>query len=63
MSEQNLDRDSQYRIAALHEAVARAGQDGGLEGHIDVLLIAATYYQWLSGKTDLKDPIFEKAQK
>lgn len=63
MTNTKLGRDSEYRIAALQAAVARAGQDGGLEGKIDVLAIATTYYGWLTGNDDLKDPLYEKANK
>lgn len=63
MSDLKDERDSTYRIAALQAAVARAGQDGGLEGHIDVLALGNTYYQWLTGKVDLKDPLYEQAHK
>jgi hypothetical protein len=59
MSEDSKKRDSSYRIAALNAAIDRAGQDGGIEGGLDVLAIAAVYYQWLTGDENLKDPVLE----
>lgn len=57
MNEGKLDRDSLYRIAALHAAVARAGQDGGLSNQeVDVLAIAEVYLGWMSGKAETVKP-------
>jgi hypothetical protein len=63
MNKTKVGRDSEYRITALKLAVMRAGQDGGLEGGFEVLPQANVYYQWLTGKTDLKDPALEMVKK
>lgn len=56
-----LDRDSQYRIAALNSAVVRAGQDGGISNDpIDVFGLAETYYGWLRGEVETEKPTLEK---
>lgn len=59
MKEQKIQRDALYRATALKCAIARAGQDGGLEGNFDVLGYAETYYKWLTGATELKEPQLE----
>lgn len=59
-----LNRDGSYRRNALTNAIARAGQDGGIEGGIDVLGLADVYYNWLVGNEDVSEgPILEKARK
>lgn len=63
MSNTKIGRDADYRIAALTNAVNRVGQDGGIEGNLDPLEFANVYYQWLTGKDDLKDPLLEKVKK
>lgn len=58
------DRDSTYRIAALYNAVGRAGQDGGLENtQVDVLLLAEVYYGWLKGDKETEKPVLEGFKK
>jgi hypothetical protein len=59
MSEDTKKRDSEYRIAALKAAIDRAGQDGGLEGNIDVMALAEFYYAWLTGQIDTAKPLRE----
>jgi hypothetical protein len=58
-----VKRDSEYRIAALQAAVRRAGQDGGIEGTIDVLVLAEVYYGWCLGKESAEKPAIEKMLK
>jgi hypothetical protein len=62
MTEKNniKGRDKDYRIAALKCAIARAGQDGGLEGKIDVMGLAEDYYMWLKGHNVSEKPALEK---
>lgn len=51
-----LNRDKDYRIAALKLAIMRAGQDGGVEGKFDVYVAAEQYYAWLKGDLETQKP-------
>lgn len=62
-----MSEDSEYRIVALKAAIDRAGQDGGIEGGLDLgapwVYLQVTYYHWLTGEEGLTDPALELKDK
>lgn len=63
MDIRQVERDSYYRVSALDAAIARAGQDGGIEGGIDVLALGEVYYNWLMGEDTLEKPALDEMRK